>query len=200
MDPGARATQVGGFVFGLREPQLSTRQVRAEYTGIRTITGELMGKSKVFLHFPPVRSGPPPYPVCTECGNACGSQDLQTLAHTLLTHPSPESRPFPHPSAPSPLLFPPLVVAQRGSRFTACLLFLPLFSRILIATVSASVCVLSHSVTVRAEIPYSTGARSEVQVETGVEIKPMGHISIAPWSMRNCLRVQRADSETRGVR
>ena len=63
LDPGARATQVGGFVFGLREPQLCTHQVRAEHTGIRTITGELMGKSKVFPRFPPVRSGPPPYPL-----------------------------------------------------------------------------------------------------------------------------------------
>ena len=29
-------------------------------TGIHTITGKLMGKSKSVLHFPPVRSGPPP--------------------------------------------------------------------------------------------------------------------------------------------
>ena len=56
LDPGARATQAGGFIFGPREPQLCTRQVQAEWTGIRTITGELMGKSKVFPHFPPVRS------------------------------------------------------------------------------------------------------------------------------------------------
>ena len=54
------ATQVGGFVFGLREPQLSTRQVRPKETGISTITGELMGKTEVFPHFLPVRSGPPP--------------------------------------------------------------------------------------------------------------------------------------------
>ena len=30
LDPGARATQVGGFIFGPREPQLCTLQVQAE--------------------------------------------------------------------------------------------------------------------------------------------------------------------------
>ena len=44
MDPGARATQLGGFIFGHCDPPYNAIQVRAEKAGKNTITGELMGK------------------------------------------------------------------------------------------------------------------------------------------------------------
>ena len=44
MDPGARATQLGGFIFGHCDPPYNAIQVRAGKAGKNTITGELMGK------------------------------------------------------------------------------------------------------------------------------------------------------------
>ena len=44
LDPGARATQLGGFMFGHWDPPDNTIQVRAGKSGKNTITWELMGK------------------------------------------------------------------------------------------------------------------------------------------------------------
>ena len=60
-DPGVRAARVGGFIFGEWDSRSRTLRVQAEKAGIRRIAGMLMGKIRVFPHFPPVRSVPPPY-------------------------------------------------------------------------------------------------------------------------------------------
>ena len=49
-DPGVRATQVGGFIFGRTDPSQNVIQVQAVKAGITTITGVLMGRSDGFLH------------------------------------------------------------------------------------------------------------------------------------------------------
>jgi hypothetical protein len=60
-DPGVRAARVGGFIFGEWDSRSRTLRVQAEKAGISRIAGVLMGKIRVFPHFPPVRSVPPPY-------------------------------------------------------------------------------------------------------------------------------------------
>ena len=67
-DPGVRATQVGGFIFGRTDPSQNVIQVQAVKAGITTITGVLMGRSDGFLHFPPARRNPPPYFILPRLG------------------------------------------------------------------------------------------------------------------------------------
>ena len=59
-DPGVKATQVGGFIFGRTDPSQNVIQVQAEKAGIGRIAGVLIGKILVILHFPPARRNPPP--------------------------------------------------------------------------------------------------------------------------------------------
>ena len=60
-DPGVRATQVGGFIFGRTDPSQNVIQVQAVKAGITTITGVLMGRSDGFPHSPPAKRNPPLY-------------------------------------------------------------------------------------------------------------------------------------------
>ena len=66
MDPGARATQLGGFIFGHWDPY-NAIQVPAGKAGKDTITWELMGKSLSILHIVVTISVPTPYSVYDIC-------------------------------------------------------------------------------------------------------------------------------------